>query len=66
MSHLLCVLCQIVQVLWPREELTTQAGFSISPPLSSQGSGPAEFTYYWYLLASPIASPASVSPREAL
>ena len=66
MSHLLCVLCQKVQVHRPREELTAQAGFLISPPLSSQGSGPAEFTYYRYLLASPTASPASVSPREAL
>ena len=65
MSHLLCVLCQKVRAHWPREELTAQAGFSVSPPLSSQGSGPAEFTHYRNLLASPTASPASVSPREA-
>lgn len=62
MRHLLCVLCQKVLVRRPREELTAQAGFLVSPPLSSQRSGPAEFPHYLCMLASPATLPSLSFP----
>ena len=56
--HLLCVLCQKVLVRRPREELNAQAGFLVSPPPSSQRSGPAEFPHYLCMLAGPAGLPS--------